>query len=560
MKKTASQTIRVALAQLNTTVGDLDGNGRLVIEWARRAQAQGADIVSFPELTLTGYPPEDLLLKPQFIDDNLKALRRVAKEVGDIVAVVGFADRTAAGLFNAAALLCGGRVRAVYHKAFLPNYGVFDEKRYFLAGQRFPVYRAGAVCFGVNICEDIWHMDGPAGVQAYRGAQVIVNINASPYHMGKGMLRRQILKRQARKNRVAVLYTNLVGGQDELVFDGSSMIVDAKGDLLGQAASFREELLVADLSLAQRSKKACVVLKEVSPGKPALASPSLKTGTDARQEVYEALVLGLRDYILKNGFKRVVLGLSGGIDSSLVAAIAADSVGKENVLGVMMPSAYTSAASQEDARGLAQQLGIEYQVIAITQVFEKYLEILAQAFQGRPADVAEENLQARIRGNILMALSNKFGYLALNTGNKSEVSCGYCTLYGDMAGGFGVIKDVPKTLVYELARYRNGREGREVIPKRVFEKAPTAELRPGQKDSDSLPEYGILDQVLKQYVEEDRGVAEMVRRGMDAALAQKVVRLVDASEYKRRQAPPGIKITPKAFGKDRRMPLTNRYR
>ncbi len=560
MKKQKDK-IRIALAQINSSVGDLKGNAGKVLSAITRAVRAKADIISFPELVITGYPPEDLLLKPKFVSDNIDELKRVAASVKDIVAIVGFVDRKKKDLYNAAAIISGGRVQDVYHKAFLPNYGVFDEKRYFVPGKSSQVFGIAKTAFGVNICEDIWYLNGPAGLQAYKGAKLILNINASPYHVGKVGLREEILKKQARKYSVYISYTNLVGGQDELVFDGSSMVVNDRGQIIARAATFKEELLIVDVELPKTSKKARILLKETPAGKPHLESnKAAHRPTDYVEEVYEALVLGLGDYIRKNNFKKAVLGLSGGIDSSLVASLAADSIGPENVVGVCMPSVYTSRESINDAQALAGNLGIEFKIISIQDIFDKYLEFLKEAFASKGADVTEENLQARIRGNLIMALSNKFGYLALNTGNKSEVSCGYCTLYGDMVGGFGVLKDVPKTLVYKLRMYKNKREGKEVIPQSVLKKAPTAELKPNQKDSDTLPEYGLLDKVLKQYVEEDKSISEIVSSGIKEDVVLRVVKMVDSNEYKRRQAPPGIKITPKAFGKDRRMPITNRYR
>lgn len=554
------ENIRIALAQINVTVGDLAGNADKVIAYARQALSRGADIVSFPEMAITGYPPEDLLLKAQFVSDNLRELKRVAGEVGDIVCVVGFVDRSGKDLYNSAAVIHKGRIKGVYHKVFLPNYGVFDEQRYFARGSIFPVFGIGKTAIGVNICEDIWHLEGPVGMEAYRGARLIININASPYHMGKIYLREKILKAQAKKHNVFVSYTNLVGGQDELVFDGQSMVIDSQGRVRARAAAFQEQLLITDVDVPRSGKKTKVFLTKIPENKPYFEKQVIARIKDEAEEVYDALVLGLKDYIIKNGFKKVLLGLSGGIDSSIVAALAADSVGPKNVLGVLMPTDYTSQESKEDAERLAQNLGIEFKTIPIQEIFLKYLEILKSTFGAKSPDVTEENLQARIRGNVLMALSNKFGYLTLNTGNKSEVSCGYCTLYGDMAGGFGVIKDVPKTLVYKLAECKNRKDAREVIPLRVFQKPPSAELRPNQKDSDSLPEYGLLDRVLKLYVEEDKSVSDIARAGIEKDLAGRVIRMVDLNEYKRRQAPPGIKITPKAFGKDRRMPITNKYR
>ena len=554
------QIIRIALAQVNLTVGDLCGNRDKIIAWIKKAEREKADIISFPEMAITGYPPEDLLLKTQFVQDNIAEMKNVVRHVGDIAAVIGFVDKKGKALYNAAAIAARGKLRTVYHKVFLPNYGVFDEKRYFESGEKFPVVKVGQDVIGFNICEDIWHLNGPVKKQACQGARLIVNINASPYHMGKGLMRQKILQEQAKTSHVFVSYVNLVGGQDELVFDGSSMVIDDKGRVVAKAQAFKEELLMVDISLKPSKKKIQVFLKDYCLDKPTLAQQGVLKNQDAVEEVYEALVLGLRDYIGKNNFKKVVLGLSGGIDSSLVAALASDAIGPENVVGVSMPSGFTSDASKEDAKRLAKNLGMEFKTVPIQDIFEKYLDLFKEVFSGRAADITEENLQARIRGNIIMALSNKFGFLALNTGNKSEVSCGYCTLYGDMAGGFGVIKDVPKTLVYQLSAHKNKKDGREIIPQRVFDKAPTAELRPNQKDSDSLPEYDLLDRALKLYVEEDKSVVEMTRNGIPESVALRVVRMVDSNEYKRRQAPPGIKITPKAFGKDRRMPITNRYR
>ncbi len=559
MKRASRQIIRIALAQINPTVGDLRGNADRVVAWIDKAGRRAADLVVFPELCVTGYPPEDLLLKPRFVADNIAALRRIAGAARGTAAVVGFVDKRAERIFNAAALVAGGRVKEVYHKVYLPNYGVFDEVRYFAAGKAFPVYGIGRTAFGVNICEDIWHLDGPAGIQAFRGARFIVNINASPYHIGKGLLREKILRRQARKNKIPVLYVNCVGGQDELVFDGQSFAVDEKGRVLVRAKAFEEELLVVDLEVAASKKRPKGALKGTSQERAGREKSSVAPRLEEDAEVYAALVTGLRDYLAKNGFTKAVLGLSGGIDSSLAAAVASDAIGAQNVVGVAMPSVYSSQGSADDAMTLAVNLGIAFLTIPIQDIFDQYLKDLKKAFAGRQADVTEENLQARIRGNIIMALSNKFGYLALNTGNKSEVSCGYCTLYGDMAGGFGVLKDVPKTLVYRLCAYRNRRDGRLTIPQSVFDKAPSAELRPGQKDADTLPPYELLDRVLKLYVEEDKSFAQITGKGLAPDAVRRVMRMVDANEYKRRQAPPGIKITPRAFGRDRRMPITNRY-
>jgi NAD+ synthase (glutamine-hydrolysing) len=561
MSTKKTETIRVALAQINPTVGDLKGNTEKIIRWMGRAQKAGADLVSFPELAVTGYPPEDLLFKAHFIDDNLAALKEIARASDDMVSVVGFVDRKKNKIYNAAAVIFGGRVRGIYRKVFLPNYGVFDEMRYFACGETSPVFGLGRAAFGVNICEDIWHVDGPAGVQAFRGARLIVNINASPFHMGKGQMRQAILKKQARRHGTFISYTNLVGGQDELVFDGQSLIVDDKGRVVASGKAFQEDLLVADLNLPASTTRTAIKFAVSQERKTPLSPLKAQVSSTLEKEVYDALVLGLKDYCGKNSFKKIVLGLSGGIDSSLVAAIGCDAIGAENVLGVLMPSVYTSVESREDALALAGNLAVKTFEIPIQDILESYLGKLKDVFaRDATPNTTEENLQARIRGNILMALSNKWGVLAVNTGNKSEVSCGYCTLYGDMAGGFGAIKDVPKTLVYRLAAHKNKTTGRNIIPQRVFTKAPTAELRPNQKDQDTLPPYELLDSVLRLYVEEDRGIREIVASGIDEKLAMSVMRMVDFNEYKRRQSAPGIKITPRAFGRDRRMPITNKYR
>lgn len=553
--------IRLAIAQINCTVGDLQGNADKVREYLGKAENAGCDIVSFPELAITGYPPEDLLLKPSFIEDNIAILGKVARSVGDIVAVIGFVDRKRSDIYNAAAIVHKGKVAGVCYKMFLPNYGVFDENRYFKAAPSQSVFRLGGVVFGANICEDIWHKDGSVALQAAKGADLIININSSPYYMGKIDKREEVVRYQAKTNKVFVSYTNMVGGQDELVFDGQSMIVDDKGRVVARAAAFKEDFLATDIDIRTaggHSKKTVVVSSRMpETKKPEIPAHKVKQPNGA-SEVYEALLLGLGDYVRKNGFKEVVIGLSGGIDSSIVAALAVDALGKENVIGVFMPTRYSSEASEKDARELAGRLGIKFMTISIEQLFKLYIMALDPKFSGSGRDKTEENLQARIRGNMLMALSNKFGWMVLTTGNKSEMSTGYATLYGDMAGGFAVIKDVPKTLVYKLAVYRNSIS--DVIPEDVLTKEPTAELRPDQKDRDTLPAYDILDKILRSYIEEDRAAAEIIKLGFDKDVVNKVVRMVDTSEYKRRQAPPGIKITPKAFGRDRRMPITNKYR
>jgi NAD+ synthase (glutamine-hydrolysing) len=588
------RVLRIAMAQINPTVGDIVGNTRLIKRGIKEARKAKADVVAFPELAVTGYPPEDLLLKPRFVSDNQRVLDELARECAGIVAVVGHVGQgsrlkaqstsPSAGvadrheLYNAASILMERRCLATYCKRLLPNYGVFDEGRYFHPGRTLPLITLRGMVLAVNICEDIWFPEGPTRAQALAGAEVIVNINASPFHIGKSRFREQMLATRARENGVIVTYTNTVGGQDELVFDGNSVIVDQNGEVIARAKAFDEDFLVADLNLepvsrarlAHSRKKTLsgktaasverVTAKLPSPaGKRSSLLPPLETPLGELEEVYEALVIGVRDYVRKNGFKKVVIGLSGGVDSALTAVIAVDALGPANVLGIFMPSPYTSQDSGDDVADLSSRLNIAYQTIEITATFNAYLQSLSPAFQGKPVDTTEENLQARIRGNLLMACSNKFGHLVLTTGNKSEMSVGYATLYGDMAGGFAVIKDVPKTMVYELANLRNSRGGTAVIPKRVLDRPPTAELRPDQKDEDSLPPYSILDPILKAYVEEDRSVEEIVAPGFDRATVARVVAMVDRSEYKRRQAPVGIKITHRGLGKDRRMPITNGY-
>ncbi|MBI3996015.1 MAG: NAD+ synthase [Nitrospirae bacterium] len=576
------RTLRIALAQINCTVGDLEGNTEKICGQIEKAKALEADLVAFPEMTIPGYPPEDLLLKPQFSHDNLQALQKVIKQTKGITAVVGVVDRQD-DIYNGAAVIHDGALVTIYHKIHLPNYGVFDEYRYFQAGTDCPVIVIRDVTVGVNICEDLWHPEGPALTQSLGGdAELIVSINASPYHRGKTKFREQMLATRARDNNVILAYANMVGGQDELIFDGQSAIFDQNGNVIVHGRPFEEELVLADLNIdgvfrtrlhdPRRRKMKLAFMSERPPVKRFVLShrvePSRKRPLHSKPheplhpmaEVYRALTLGVRDYVSKNGFSKVVIGISGGIDSALTALIAVDALGKENVVGVLMPSQYTSNASEEDSQLLAKALGIRLHVIPIKEVFQTYLKLFSKEFKGRAVDTTEENLQARIRGNILMALSNKFGWLVLTTGNKSEMSVGYATLYGDMAGGFAVIKDVPKTLVYELASHRNAQEKRPIIPQRVFKRPPTAELKPGQTDQDTLPPYAILDPIVLAYVEEDVGYEELVSMGFDRKTVEKVIRMVDASEYKRRQAPIGIKITPRAFGKDRRVPITNQYK
>lgn len=566
------------MAQINPTVGDLSGNSAKILLYSEKARRLGCDLVLFPELSITGYPPEDLLLKPKFIDDNLETLEKLSRKIKGITAIVGFVDRKE-DIYNAAAIINGGKVAAVYHKMYLPNYGVFDEQRYFQAGTSPLNFILNGIKIGLEICEDIWYPEGPARVQALAGAEVIVNINASPYHAGKAWIREEMLVTRAIDNDVIIAYANTVGGQDELVFDGQSLIIDAKGGVVARGKAFEEELIVADLNVngtaaarlhdprrrAVKLETAFDSLKEITIKTEAKKKSKLRSvkptqSLEETEEVLRALVLGTRDYVKKNGFKHVVVGLSGGIDSSLVAAVAALALGKENITGVFMPSKYSSERSRTDAEDLAGNLGIDLLHIPIQDTFETYLKMMKKSFKGTKADITEENLQARIRGNILMALSNKFGWLVLTTGNKSEMSVGYATLYGDMAGGFAVIKDVPKTLVYKVSKKVNELSGKEIIPENVFIKAPTAELRPNQTDQDTLPPYEILDPILKAYVEDDRGLEEITGMGYEKTLVKKVIRMVDLSEYKRRQAPPGVKITPRALGKDRRMPITNGYK
>ena len=578
------RTFRLAMAQMNATVGDLDGNAERIIAGIHEARELGADLVAFPELALPGYPPEDLLLKPQFIRENQERLRQIAAECADIAAVVGFIDADA-DIYNAAAVIHDGEIVGAYRKMYLPNYGVFDEDRYFAAGSECPVYTINGTPVGVNICEDIWYATGPAVVQRAAGAELIVNINGSPFHMGKRAFREKMLATRAADNGVFVAYINLVGGQDELVFDGASVIFGPDGEIAAEAAQFQEQMLVADLEVEavfrsrlrdpRTRKERAADLSHI--GKPVKVHVSDFSDSPAKSqnpthpvhpakphddtaEVYAALTLGTRDYMRKCGFGKALIALSGGIDSTLVAAIAADALGSENVVGIAMPSRYSSEGSVLDAMALADNLGFELWTLPIEDAFSAYLDTLATKFAGTETGVAEENMQSRIRGNLIMAVSNKFNWLVLTTGNKSEMATGYATIYGDMAGGYAVIKDVPKQLVYELCRYRNTVGDAPVIPQSVIDKPPSAELRPDQKDEDSLPPYSVLDPILKAYVEDDYAFDDIVAMGFDADTVKHIITLVDRNEYKRRQSPPGIKITPRNFGRDRRMPIANRYR
>jgi NAD+ synthase (glutamine-hydrolysing) len=558
-----SRTLRVAIGQIDPTVGDLSGNAALIRKWLGKAERARADVAVFPELAVTGYPPEDLVFKRHFVDDNIDTMRSLARKTGTTAAVVGFVDREGENIYNAAAVMAGGRVRGVARKVRLPNYGVFDEVRTFSPGDASSIFVVRGIQIGVVVCEDAWFTE-PCRTLGRLGAEVIISINASPYHRGKDQERRDLLTARARESKAFFVYAQTVGGQDELVFDGDSMIFDPKGGVVARGAQFAEDMIFCDLELAAKprplSKKAHVVSLSGPkvPTRPELPRQARRV-LDPVGEVYAALVLGTRDYVMKNGFKSVVIGLSGGIDSSLTAVVAADAVGAGSVTGVSMPSPYSSTDSLEDAKELAANIGIGFAVLPIDRVMDAYRDALSEVFARSESDVTEENLQARIRGNILMALSNKFGHLVLATGNKSEMATGYSTLYGDLAGGFAVLKDVPKTLVYELARWRHER-GPAAIPERVFTKPPTAELRPGQLDVDSLPPYERLDPILAAYIEDNRSFEEIVARGNSSEEVRRILRLVDTSEYKRRQAPPGVKITRLSFGKDRRLPITNKYR
>jgi len=574
-------SIRVGIAQINSTVGDLSGNTKKIMESIDQAKSLGVDLLTFPELAITGYPPEDLLFKPQFIKQNRESLDKIIEHCSDIAVVVGFVDSDG-DIYNAAAVLYNKKLVGVYHKFYLPNYGVFDENRYFQAGRECPVFIIYGIGIGITICEDMWYEAGPAIVQAYAGARVLLNISASPYHAGKGLFRERMLATRASDSAAIVVHNNLVGGQDELVFDGNSLIINEKGELIARGKQFEEDFVVADLDVESvfrsqlhdpRRRKETPWVKEkleeatkieVSREYPAIARPPLPPRRvdrlDELAEIYQALILGTRDYVRKNGFEKVVIGLSGGIDSSLVAAIATDALGADNVIGVSMPSRYSSPGSKSDAESLARNLGIEFKVISIEKAFSSYLETLAEPFKDTQPDVTEENIQARVRGNILFALSNKFGWLVLACSNKSETATGYTTLYGDMAGGFIPLKDVSKTMVLDLARYKNRQAGKEVIPSAVLTKAPSAELRPDQKDIDTLPPYDILDPILKAYVEDDLPINQIIAMGFDRDIVARIARLVDRNEYKRRQAAPGIKITPRDFGRDRRLPITNKFK
>jgi len=564
--------LRVAAAQIDVVVGDLDGNVERMLAAYEDAEARHCDLVVFPELTVTGYPPEDLLLRPAFVAQAAAALDKFAARTGRCAAVVGFPE-AGRDLHNAAAVCAYGRVHGVYRKQLLPNYAVFDEQRYFVPGDGTgPLFSVGGVTVGVSICEDAWSPTGPVLDQADAGAELIVNLNASPYYAGRLAERETMLATRAADASVPIVYANLVGGQDELVFDGASLVFDETGRLVARARQFVEDVLVVDVEVRPAFRKRLLDPRGRGRGAPLTPIPvsdaqpapeavgaRVEPALPPVHEVYEALVLGTRDYVRKNGFTDVLVGLSGGIDSSLVAAIAVDALGADHVVGVLMPSRYSSEGSVADALALAASLGIRTHTVPIEPAHRAFEEMLTDVLDPGRAGVAAENVQSRIRGNVLMTMSNAYGWMVLTTGNKSEMATGYATLYGDMAGGFAVIKDVEKTLVWDLSRDLNARKGREVIPQAVIDKVPSAELRPGQKDTDSLPPYDVLDPIVEGYVEHDLSIAELEARGHDPDLVRRVARMIDRNEYKRRQAPPGVRVSPKAFGKDRRLPITNRW-
>ncbi len=560
MKTSHDAPLRIGLCQIDPTVGDLRNNAKKIRTYIASAKKAGCDIAVFPELAVTGYPPEDLLLKPDFINANLKALKETASSCDDIIAIVGFVNKSGGKTYNSAAIMLNRKIVRIYDKMCLPNYGVFDEKRYFAKGSSMPSFKINGRVFSVGICEDFWDEKGITSAIAAGSRDFLIALNASPYYAGKWKERERMASALAKKKGAAVTYVNLVGGQDELVFDGHSFVTDKNGRVQGRARQFEEDLLIFDLEPGNKrtgQNKDTTNLYLLNPSRKKPLKKIFRRPLERSEEIYGALCLGLKDYTKKNGFSRAVLGLSGGIDSALVAAIAADSLGPENVLAVFMPSPYTSSRSRRDARSLSKNLGIKLVEIDIRKIFGSFLTALKPYFSGLQRNIAEENLQARIRGVLLMAFSNKFGHLLLATGNKSEVSTGYATLYGDMAGGLSVIKDVPKTLVYELSRYRNKISA--AIPLSIISRAPTAELKPGQKDQDTLPPYGVLDNIISAYVEKDLDGNKIAKKGLGRNIVSRTINMIDKSEYKRRQAAPGIKITPKAFGRDRRMPITNGF-
>jgi len=525
--------LKLALAQMNPHVGAIEKNAAKIIDYIHKAKARGADLVVFPELAITGYPPEDLVLKPQFIKDNLSVLNEIAKAAKDIAVYVGFVDAKGDNIYNAGAFINNGKIVEIYHKNNLPNYKVFDEKRYFTSGTKTSVVTLKGTKIGLGICEDIWVDANPYMKEAKAGAKLMLVINASPYHVGKIYEREKVLSKRAKATKAHIIYVNMVGGQDELVFDGGSFVVNSKGKLVASAPQFKEDLLVVD------------------------GKGNICRKPEEMEEIYSAIKMGLKDYVDKNGFTDVLVGLSGGIDSALTLTIAADTLGNKRVHPIYMPSQYSARQSIEDSKRVSNNLGTSLEIIPIKDIFSDYLKDLEACFKGAKPNIAEENLQARIRGNLLMALSNKFGWLVISTGNKSETSTGYCTLYGDMVGGFNVLKDVPKTLVYKLVEWRNRQE--KVIPMSIINRPPTAELKPNQKDRDTLPPYDVLDKVIKAYVEDNKSLKEIVKLGINAKTAKKMLSMIDRAEYKRRQSPPGPRITERAFGKDWRLPITNGY-
>ena len=540
-------SVKICVAQVNTAVGGIKGNTQKIISEIKNAEKQGADIIVFPELTITGYPPEDLLFKKSFVRENIQAVKKASRAAGGITAVIGFVNHEKGHIFNSAAIAQKGRIKGIYNKVILPNYGVFDEKRYFTSGGKIYIFKKGGLRFGVTICEDMWQ-ESKLLKTMKKKTDAIINLSASPYHTAKWKQRKKLFSKRASQYASYFIYANLVGGQDEVVFDGYSMVMDKKGRMLAAGRQFAEDRVYTELlsgnSAAKKESAGGFARKTGSPGQP--------------EEIYGALVLGTRDYIIKNGFKKAVVALSGGIDSALVSVIAADALGPENVDIIYMPSAYSAKVSLKNSKKLAKNLGIKLKIIDIRSLVDVYSKKLKPYFKGTKKGTAEENLQSRIRGNLIMAFSNKFGSMVLTTGNKSEMSVGYATLYGDMAGGFAVIKDVPKTMVYELARDKNRMAGFELIPESIINRVPTAELKPNQKDADTLPPYPVLDRIIGDYIENDKMFNDLKNK-YDKALLKKVIKMIDKNEYKRRQAPPGVKITPKAFGRDRRMPVTNKY-
>ena len=572
--------MRLGMAQINPTVGNLSGNTEKIMHYIDKARELGIDLLTFPELAITGYPPEGLVLKPQFIKQNQKCLEEIVSHTADIAVIVGFIDSNSS-LYNAAALMHNNYLDGIYHKVHLPDYDIFDETSYFQAGTEYPVFVLYGIGVGITISNDMWYEFGPATVQAHSGAELLINISATPCNVGKRRLRERMLATRASDNVAIVAHNNLVGGQDEMVFDGNSLIINEKGEIVARGKQFEEDLVVADLDLESLSrsrwhglrhqKEAYWIKKELEQANrievPSKYPPGVKSPLPPRQvkeldelgEIYQALVLGTRDYIIKNGFEKVVIGLSGGIDSSLTATIAVDALGANNVIGVSMPSRYSAPDSKSDAEALAQNLGIDLKVIPIEKAFKSYLSMLEETFQGTEVNEAEENIQARIRGNILMALSNKFGWLVLACSNKSEVATGYTTLYGDMAGGFSPLKDVPKTMVVDLVKYKNRQAGKEIVPANVINKSPSAELKANQKDTDALPPYKLLDLILKAYLEDNVPVDQIITMGFSPEMVVKAIHLVDRSEYKRRQSPPGIKITTMDIRKEKKLPITNQF-